>query len=209
VAKKAFDKLEEANRGQSGAVSHIEVLRAELEYKKAILGIEKAEQEHTSNKLTAEAKKAEAGAAEVGVFRRVLRAPFDGIVIKVYRHVGEWVSPGDAVVQIVRVDRLRVSGNLDAADWGPADFEGRKVTVEVTLPHGRVEKVTGKVVYVSPVVEGGQLPVTAEIESPMENGHPVVRAGLKANMTIHVTQPAEQEPRPLAQPAARKTPGKG
>jgi hypothetical protein len=135
----------------------------------------------------------------------VLCAPFDGYVNKVYRHVGEWVSPGDAVMQIVRVDRLRVSGNLDANEWGPDDVEGRKVTVEVTLPHGRVEKVTGKVVYVSPVIEAGQLPITAEIESPLDHGRPVVRAGLKASMIVHVTQPVEPEVRPLAGPARERT----
>jgi macrolide-specific efflux system membrane fusion protein len=201
VAQKAFEKLEEANRGQSRAVSQIEVLRAELEWKKAVLGIEKATQENTSNKLAADAKQAEVDAAQVGVDRRILRAPFDGYVNKVYRHVGEWVSPGDPVMQIVRVDRLRVSGNLDAAEWGPGDVEGRKVTVDVFLPRGGREKVAGRIVYVSPVVEGGQLPVTAEIESPMENGRPLVRAGLKANMTIHVgSELAEAEPRPLPGP---------
>ncbi len=204
VAKKAYEKLNKANLGESKAVSEIEVLRAELEYRKAVLGTVKATQENASNKLTADAKKAEVGAAQVGVDRRVLHAPFDGYVNKIYRHVGEWVSPGDPVMQIVRVDRLRVSGNLDAADWGPGDIEGRKVTVEVMLPRGRVEKVTGNVVYVSPVVEGGLLPVTAEIESPLENNQLLVRAGLKANMTIHVDQAAEPTPRPLAGP--RKTP---
>lgn len=206
VARKAYEKLKEANKNQGRAVSEIEVLRAELEWRKAELGIEKAKQDRTSAVLTADAKNAEVGAAEVGVNRRILRAPFDGIVIKVYRHVGEWVSPGDAVVQLVRTDRLRISGNLDATEWGPVDFEGRKVTVEVTLPRGRSEKVAGRVVFVSPVVEGGQLPVTAEIDSPLEDGRPLVRAGLKANMIIHVSQPAEQEVRPVATP--RKTPGK-
>jgi multidrug efflux pump subunit AcrA (membrane-fusion protein) len=204
VAKQAHKRLLEANKGAKGTVSEIEVLRAELEFKKAELGIEKAEQEHTSNALTADAKKAEVDAANVGVSRRILRAPFDGVVIRVFRHEGEWVSPGDPVVQIVRVDRLRINGNVAAAEWGPADIDGRRVTVAVTLPRGRVEKVPGRVVFVSPVVALDNLPVWAEIDTPMVGGKPLVHAGLKATMTIHVNQPAEPEARPL--PAAAKTP---
>ncbi len=208
VAKAGYDKLVAANQESKRTVTEIEVLRAKLEWKKAELQIEKAKEDNASAKLAARAKEAEADAADVAVTRRVLKAPFDGVVMQVYRHVGEWVSPGDPVVQIVRVDRLRVSGNLDASKWSPADIEGRPVTVEVKLPRGRVQEVQGKVVYVSPVVNVGQeLPVVAEIDSPMENGRPVVRAGLKASMVIHVDQPPVPSEIPATAPrsAGRRT----
>jgi multidrug resistance efflux pump len=208
VAKQAYERLVQANKGSDRAVSQIEVLKAKLEWEKAKLGIEKETETGISNKLTAKAKKAEVDFADVAVARKVLRAPFEGVIIKVFRKPGEWVSPGDGVVQIVRVDRLRVGGNLQASNWGPGDIEGRKVTVEVLLPRGRIERVPGKIVFVSPVVAlGSELPVTAEIDSPMENGRPLVRAGLEARMIIHTSQPAEQ---PTVRPAAaRKAPAKG
>ena len=109
-----------------------------------MLGIEKAKEEHDAAGLTAKAKAAEAKAAEIGVERRILRAPFDGVVLKVKKHVGEWVAAGEPVVEIIRVDRLSIRGGLHADQWPPADIEGRKVTVEVLLPRGRVEKVPGK-----------------------------------------------------------------
>jgi multidrug efflux pump subunit AcrA (membrane-fusion protein) len=142
------------------------------------------------------------------VGRRILRSPFDGVVVQVFKREGEWVSPGDPVVQIVRIDRLRISGNLSATDWSPSELEGRKVTIKVKLPRGRVLDIPGKVVYVSPVVFEDQLPIEAEIDTPMQNGQPLVQAGLPASMTIHVSQPATAEHRPVSTPT-RKTSGKG
>ncbi len=198
VALQAWRKLKQANAGSDKAVSEIEVLRAELEYQKAVLGTEQAKEEHVTDALTAEAKKAEVDAAEVGVTRRILRAPFDGVVVQVLRREGEWVSPGDPVMQIVRIDRLRITTTIPARDWAPSDVQGRNVTVEVQLPHAKVEKVPGRIAYASPVVYEGELTIEAEIETPMQDGRPLVYAGLPATMTIHVSQPVAAVKRPVA-----------
>ena len=66
------------------------------------------------------------------------------------------------------------------------------------LPRDRVVKVPGKIVFVSPVVApGDELPVWAEIDTPMEDGRPLVRAGLKAKMTVHVNELASPRCVPL------------
>jgi multidrug efflux pump subunit AcrA (membrane-fusion protein) len=202
VAAKAYEKLEKANAGTKGTVSHIEMLRTLLEWEKAKLGILKAKEEQIASGLTFQAKKAEAEAAKITVNRRALRAPFDGVVLKVAKHVGEWVAIGEPVLELVRVDRLSIRGDLVASEWNPADIEGRDVTVEVKLPRGRVEKVPGKVVFVSPVVVGSKVEVWAEIDSPLEkDGRNLVPAGLTAQMTIHVNQPAKKvEARPVSAP---------
>ena len=208
VAQKAYEKLVAANKGTKGTVSEIEVLKTELEWRKAELGIKKAQEELEVAGLTAKAKAAEAKAAEIGVERRILRAPFSGVVLKVKKHVGEWVAAGEPVVELIRVDRLCIRGGLQADQWPPADIEGRKVTVEVLLPRGRVEKVPGQVVFVSPQVVNGKLEVWAEIDIPTEkDGRPLVPAGLTAKMTIHVKQPVAAPARPVAAaPAPLKTP---
>ncbi len=208
VAETAYKKLELVNQSLKSAVSAIEMIKTKFEWEKAKLSIEKTEEDVIATKLTAKAKKAEVDASLVTVNRRILRAPFDGVVVKILRREGEWISPGDPVVQVVRIDRLRIGGDLDASKWGPADIEGRKVTVEVSLPRGQTAKVPGKVVFVSPVVGVGQrLTVSAEIDTPMENGRPLVRAGLEAKMTIHVNELAEADP-PAAAPAAKPAPRK-
>jgi multidrug resistance efflux pump len=189
VAKAAYDKLEQSNKIFPGTVTAIDILKNRLEWKKSELAIEQVTEKQVEAQLTAKAKSAEVGAAKVALDRHILRAPFDGVVVKVAKKPGEWISPGEPVVTLVGIDRLRVMGNLDATDWGPADIDNRKVTVEVALPRGRTVSVPGKVVYVSPVVTLGRLSVWAEIQAPLEDGLPVVRAGLPAAMTVHVHQP--------------------
>jgi multidrug efflux pump subunit AcrA (membrane-fusion protein) len=197
VADAALKKLEEANSKVRGSFTEIDILKTMLELKHSKLGIEQAKQKNTEARLTARAKKAEEGAAGVALERRILRAPFDGIIYKVAKRPGEWVAAGDAVVHIVGIDRLRVIGSVDPKEWAPADLDGRKVTVNVPLPHGKSVAVPGKVTYVSPMVVGDQ-EVVAEIEPPRNDGLPLVRAGLLATMTIHVNQPVVQATPPPA-----------
>ena len=84
------------------------------------------------------------------------RAPFDGVVTNVYRHPGEWVAPGDPVIKVIQVDRLRIEGSLSAAEYDPPEIDGRPVTIEAELAHGRKVTFTGKVVFVSPLVSLGR-----------------------------------------------------
>ena len=205
VNEEAYRKFEYINKNQPGAVTQIDLLRHKFEWEKALLTIEKNQEDAKAAQLTAESKKAEADAALVALERRTLLAPFDGVVVKTYIQVGEWVQLGDPVVQLVRIDRLRVHGDVDASKWRRADIEDRNVTVDVTLPRGREVKVPGKIVFVSPVVGvGSKLPVYAEIETPMEGGRPLIYAGMTARMTIHTGQPAVPPVRPASVPTNKR-----
>ncbi len=211
VARIAHEKYVEVNKGQARALSELEVLQKKYEWDRAKLTIEKAKEDAETAKLTAESKKAELDAAKVAVERRRIVAPFDGVVAMTYLQEGEWVQPGDPVVQLVAENRLRVTGRLDATAWSRAEIENRKVTIEVELPRGRVVKVPGKIVYVSPVIDlGSVLPVAAEIESPRENGVPLIYGGMHGRMTIHTSQPAVADNRPqppsigAAEPSLRR-----
>lgn len=194
VAKAALQKEQQSNRRVPGTFTEIDIMKAQLELKKAELAIEQTQEKQVEAQLTAKAKSAEVGAAKVALERHVLRAPFDGVVVKINKKPGEWVAPGEPVVHLVGIDRLRVMGNLNANEWNPAEIQGRKVTVDVPLPGGRNVPVSGIVTYVSPVVVLDRYSVWAEIETPVENGLPVVRAGIQAPMTIHVSQPVATAP---------------
>jgi len=204
LAKIAHDKYEYIRNRELNAVTEIDYLQRKFEWEKAQLSIEKNQEDAKSHRLTADSKKAEADAAKVALDRRTLIAPFDGVVVKTYAQVGEWLQPGEPVVQVMRIDKLRVYGNLDASKWTRSDIDGRKVTVEVMLPRGREVKVIGKIVFVSPVVGvGGKLPVWAEIDTPMERGLPLVSAGMEARMIIHTNQLAPTASRPAAPATTR------
>ena len=187
VSYAEYLKALEANKKVKGSIPEVEISRLKLTWHKSKLQIEQAELEQRVAVFTAEGKGGEVEAAEASIERRKIKAPLDGVVTNVYRHVGEWVAPGDPVVKIVRVNRLRIEGFLNAADYDPPEIEGRAVTVEVELAHGRKVKFPGKVVFVSPLVmAGGEYRVFAEVNNRQENGQWVLRPGLFATMNIHL-----------------------
>ncbi len=206
VAEQAHRMYETIRKSDKRAISQIEYLKYFFEWERAKLTIEKAQEEGKAAQLMAQSKKAEADAAEVAVKRRTLVAPFNGIVAKTYVDEGAWLQPGDPVLQLVSIDKLRVIGDVDALIWTRADIEDRKVSVTVTLPRGAEVTVPGKIVYVSPLVglRGKTLEVWADIDTPMEKGRPLVYAGMPGRMTIHTNQPALPKVRPVAAPAKRR-----
>jgi multidrug efflux pump subunit AcrA (membrane-fusion protein) len=164
-----------------------ELNRLELTYRKSELQIEQARRDQTVAGITKETKQAEVEAADLSIKRRELVSSIDGEVIAVYKHIGEWVPPGDPVFRVIRLDRLRVEGRLNVADYSPSEINGRSVNVEVALEHGRKERFTGKIVFVDPKVQsGGAYNIKAEVENREKNGQWVLRPGLPATMAINV-----------------------
>jgi macrolide-specific efflux system membrane fusion protein len=100
---------------------------------------------------------------------------------------GEWVEPGNEVLRLVRLDRLRIEGFLNASDFSPSEVSNRPVRVTVELARGRKETFQGKIVFVNPLVQaGGVYRVWAEVVNRMENNQWLLRPGLLAEMTIDV-----------------------
>ena len=62
---------------------------------------------------------------------------------------------------------------------------GRPVTVEVELADGRKVRLSGQVVFVSPLIRAGNIyRVRAEVENRKENDQWLLRPGMAATMTI-------------------------
>jgi multidrug efflux pump subunit AcrA (membrane-fusion protein) len=185
VAKATYDKSKKANETREHVISEVEMLKQLLEWKKAELQIEQAQHELKIAEITSDVKEAEVDATDLAIRRRQIASPLDGIVVKVYSHVGEWVAPGDPVLHIVQVDHLQVEAFLNASEYSPTEIDGRPVTVEVEMARGRKEKFPGKIVFVSPLVEGGgEYRLLAEVVNRQENGQWLLRPGHLATMTI-------------------------
>jgi len=195
VAQKASEKAEKSHKSVDGAVTEVERDRLRLEWEKSGLQIEQASLERRLNDLTAAAKGVEVEASENGIERRLIKAPLDGIVVQVFPHQGEWMQPGDPLARVVRTDKLRVEGFVDASKWGPDKVRNRPVTVTVMLDNGPQE-FAGRIIFVSPLVESGDYRVFAEVENRQADGEWLLQAGQTVTMTIH----SKQAPLP---PAAR------
>ena len=167
------------------SITDTELRRLELSADRYELETEVAQKELLVAQITREAKQALVDQAQVMVDKLKILSPQDGIVVQVYKNRGEWVNPGDPVARIVRMDRLRVQGDVDADRYLPADLDGKRVTVEVRLPSGPV-KVDGEITHVSQIVEGSSFQVWAEVDNREENGYWVLSPGREAEMLIHL-----------------------
>ncbi len=187
VAKAEYEKILESNSRTPGSVTEVEKDRAQLEWKKDVLSIEKSEHDQQLAMFEALGKQAEWKAAELAVERRNILAPFDGQVVTLYRHQDEWVNPGDPILRLMRLDTMVVEGFVDQTKYDPHEIQGCEVTVEVTLARGRKEQFPGRITYVSSLVmANGAYLVRAEVANRQEFGHWMLRDGLAATMAIHL-----------------------
>jgi len=186
-ARAEYEMDMKANAMNAKAITKLDMMKAKLAEIKAKAGWEKAKIDQRKLVFESDTKAAKVDAADLSIERRQIRAPFDGVVTNVYRHPGEWVAAGDPVIKVIQVDRLRIEGSLSAKDYDPPEIDGRPVSVEAVLAHGRKVTFDGKVVFVSPVVSlAEEYVVFAEVTNRRENGLWVLSPGLPATMTIHL-----------------------
>lgn len=186
VAEAAYQAALDANSRVANSVAASEVRKLKLEHRRALLQIEQSRLEQSTMGHEASAAAGKVEAADDNIKRRRITSPINGVVVEVRRNLGEWVQPGDVVLHVVRLDRLRVEGFVKAADIPAARIRGRDVTVAVDLAGKQRLELPGKVVFVSPLLQtGGDYRVWAEIKNRQENGHWVLQPGQPATMRIH------------------------
>jgi multidrug resistance efflux pump len=187
VAKAEYDGLVESTRLAEKAVPESDLRKAKLDWEKSVLGGEKSIHDQTLAMFEAYSKQAERDAAKLAIDRRVVKAPFDGVVEDIKRHQEEWVQPGDTILTLLRMDMLRVESELDTDKYDPHEIQGCEVSVEVEMARGRKVSLKGRIIKVSSVVQAhGVFSVRAEIANQQENGNWLLRDGMPARMTIHL-----------------------
>ena len=193
VATVEVEQAKEANRRHPGTVPATELRRMQLAQKQAGLQIEQSRYDLEIAAVSVSVRQAENEVADLQIGRRQILAPVDGIVAERYVDEGEWVRPGDDVLRIVRMDRVRIEGTVKASEMSPAQLRrGQRVDVRLD-PQG--QSVPGRLVHVSPIMStGSRFEVWAEVEnrrigtdpSRPEQGAWLLIPGLKAQMTIYL-----------------------
>ena len=187
VFKADYWRMVDSNKQVPGSVPRAEIEKAHLQYEQYRLQTDKSKFEMEIAALEVKVSQAQVDAAREHIVRREIKAPWDGIVDEVHRHTGDWVNPGDPVLRLVRMDRLRIKASLSADAYAPDEVAGRQVTVLVKLARGATETFTGKIAGVSPLVDGNnQFLVWAEIANKKRNGYWTLRAGMEVEMTIQL-----------------------
>jgi multidrug efflux pump subunit AcrA (membrane-fusion protein) len=155
-AKAALEKDQVAvMRGQVEKRSaEAEVARANVEYDKAQLILKEHELEALS-----------------------VKSPIDGVVSEMKVHEGEFVSKGAELMSVVMVKNPRVEV------WVPVQDFSKMKGQEVEFRTKAVEKVfRGKIVFVSPVVDGQS--GTVRVEAEVDDSEGVLRPGLAGEVTV-------------------------
>jgi len=176
-----FQRLEHAAQGIPGSISTSELEALRLRAEQAELELEEADRARQLNRLTAVLKNKELELSNHSVDIRKIVAPINGVVVEVLRQPGEWVEPGEKVLRIVRIDRLRVEGLIDVRTIS-ADLNGAPATIAINLPGKGQVTYDGKVVFVSPEINpvNGQVRVWAEVG----NQDGLLRPGQRPRLTI-------------------------
>ena len=194
VAKVDYDQAVEANRKVSGTFTQSELLRRLLDWHKMGCRSKKRKRTASSPRWRRRWLKPRCTPPRrTSIAARLLARPgLTGranrwhVVVELTQHVGQWVQSGEPVMRLVRMDRLRVNGVVDAKMYRPSEIQDRAVEIAVTLPRLGRQTFAGKVVYVKPVIESDLFQVRAEVENRKQNGVWILNPGMNVEMTIQL-----------------------
>jgi len=131
-ARRRLLEAENLRRDQGIAESQVKSLRAEVATDEA-------------NLLEAQA---ELALREAVVSRHAIKAPFSGVVNRRLAELGEWVNPGNGLIELVATDNLRFDFPVPQAYYAKLD---KKTRVGLTLDALPGVSVEGRIVRVVPL----------------------------------------------------------
>lgn len=186
VAAAELQRGLESQKRYPKSVSETEIDRLRLAADHAKLQVEQAKYDFETAQLALRVQENQVQRAARQVERRRILAPVCGRVVQIFRQQGEWVELGQPIARVLRIDRLKAVGSLDARHL-EGDPTGRSVRLKVELPDKGVADFQGRVTFVHSEVNpvNGQLDFWAEIE----NADLRLRPGLRGSLTIS-DQPA-------------------
>ena len=167
-----------------GAVPATEIRKLELSLIQATLQIEQASNQFEISKYQVDVSRAELNAAKLGLSRRVVTSPISGVIVEKYRNEGEWVKPGDPIVKIVYLDKLRVKTTMDINKMPLQKVMNHTASITVVQQPGMSFK--GKVVFANPVVQsGGAYEVWIDVDNVLgKDNFWALQPGMNAVVTI-------------------------
>lgn len=129
-------------------------------------------------------------AARLDLAQHRIHAPFAGVVVELYRQRGEWVKPGDPILRVLRLDRLRVEGFLPTQLLS-GDLVGAQAEIEIVGFEKQSIPLAGKVSFVSPEVDAvnNEVAIWAEFDNPDR----LVWPGMQGVMKIRLPDAKTEE----------------
>ena len=118
------------------AIPYWEMQKKVLESARAKLRISLAEMQMKVAKAQYFGSRSELRIAENEVARRKIYAPFDGFIESQLAELGQWVQPGSPIALLVKMDELKVEGDVNTMEYSGQFLKGTPVQVRI-YPRGR------------------------------------------------------------------------
>ena len=114
---------------------------------------------------------------------------FDGQVLEVFKHPGEWVNRGEPIVHFARIERVWVEGTVSADECNIQDVMGQKTIVTLKQAGGETVTFNGTIVSIPLKMEaaGSRFRVKAEVQNRFENGAWLLRPEAQLSMKIDLS----------------------
>ncbi len=161
--------------------------------------------EVTRNEAALEAALAAARQQEAVVRRHDVRAPFTGVVSRRIAQVGEWVNPGDGLVELVATEGLRFDFRVPQTYYARLKDDTQ---VDLTLDAVPDEVVAGRVQSIVPVKDPGARTFLLRVVTDAQHSLPVTPGmSVRAAIRIDTGRQAVVVPRDavLMYPDGRRT----
>lgn len=189
VSKSELQRAVSANSEVDLAVSQSEVDRLQLVVEKNRLEVDKATIDLDVLKLTEKMRLIEKTQAARQLEEFKIRSPCDGLVVQVDKQVGEWVEPGTTIARVVRIDVLRVEGQIPV-EHASLKLKQAKVSVVAQLsPNQSIEK-QGEIIFVS--LEANPVDKLVRVVAEIRNEDLTFRPGLPVKMSIKLPVALEE-----------------
>jgi RND family efflux transporter MFP subunit len=156
---------------QDFQIQQLEVKNRDLELKAAMQGRRMAESQLQQSRALAAA--------------REIVSPHDGVVVEIYRNVGEAITAGIPVFRVVKVDRMRITGYLNAGDaWRVQPGQAVRVRPELEGDDLPIEQEVfkGRITFVDSEIDPKTL--TCRVFADVDNRSGLLRSGLECRMEI-------------------------
>ncbi len=165
-ARRRLAEAEDVGPKRGIAETEIKSLRAEV----------------TRNEAALEAAVAAARQQDAVVRRHEVRAPFTGVVSRRLAQVGEWVNPGDGLVELVATEGLRFDFRVPQTYYARINDDTR---VDLTLDAVPDEVATGRVQAVVPVKDPGARTFLLRVVTDSRHTLPVT-PGMSARAALRI-----------------------
>jgi len=157
-AETALEEAEaelEANRSiykdAAGAVPISTIRRLRLSVERANLEVARAKKASELARIEVDLRAADVSVIEDTLRRLQIQSPLAGVVIEVFKQRGEWVTIGEPVARLARLDRLDVHALLSVDQLSPQACRDQSVSVRWIDPVTKTEhRLRGRITSVQP-----------------------------------------------------------